>query len=85
VIITSNNKAVAITKSDSTDMVDFQQNNRLTNAIYVGGGGDVVVVFQDGTTQTFAGAVAGSVLPVAARRVNSTSTTATQMLALYQI
>ena len=67
----------AITPSDSTDL------DWLTRGIYVGGAGDVVAVLPGGSTVTFVGALAGSVLPIAAKRVNSTSTTATDLVALY--
>ena len=50
--------------------------------IYVGGAGIVQVVRPDGTVVAFT-AVAGSVLPVRAIRVNAVSTTATLMVALY--
>lgn len=69
--------AAAITKHDSTNFSPCR-------AIYVGGAGDVVVVFaENGEAVTFVGVPAGTVLPVAAKRVNSTNTTATSMVALY--
>ena len=77
--MTRYNKGVAITKSDSAD---FSQG--LCDAIYVGGAGIVVVVFEDGSTANFT-AVAGQILPLRAKRVNSTTTTATLMVALYQV
>lgn len=52
-------------------------------AIYVGGAGIVVAVMSDGRTGNFT-CVAGEILPLRAIRVNSTTTTATLMLALYQ-
>lgn len=73
------NKGVAITKSDTDNFADG-----LCDAIYVGGAGVVVVVFQDGSTASFT-CIAGQVLPVRAKRVNSTNTTATLMIALYQV
>jgi hypothetical protein len=86
-VITSYGRAVAITKSDT---VDFDGNNSTNgqiaipcDAIYVGGAGIVVAVFQDGSTCNFT-AVAGEILPIRAIRVNSTTTTATLMAALYQ-
>lgn len=50
--------------------------------IYVGGAGIVQVVRPDDTVVAFT-AVAGSVLPVRAKRVNAVSTTATLMVALF--
>ena len=74
----SYNVAVAITKSDT---VNF---DRPTNAIYVGGAGIVQAVMQDDSVVAFT-CVAGQVLPVKAKRVNSTSTTASLMVALNQL
>jgi len=50
--------------------------------IWVGGAGIVQVVRPDGTVVPFT-AVAGSVIPVRAIRVNAVSTTATLLVALY--
>lgn len=66
----------AITPSDETDFA------RVTRGIYVGGAGNVVVVWPDDTTTTFPSVPAGVILPVRAKRVNSTSTTATNMVGL---
>jgi len=77
-------KAVAITKSDTTNFVDGGGQRLLCDAIYVGGAGVVVVVFEDGETASFT-CVAGQILPVKAKRVNSTDTTATLMVALYNL
>ena len=54
----------------------------LCDAIQVGVGGIVVVVFQNSTKVSIT-AVAGDILPVKAKRVDSTTTTATTMVALY--
>ena len=69
--------AFAITPSDSTDFA------QVTRGVYVGGAGDVAAVMSDGTVVTFVGALAGSVLPIRAKRVNSTNTTATSLVGLY--
>jgi hypothetical protein len=50
--------------------------------IWVGGAGVLQVVRPDGTAVAFT-AVAGSVLPVRAIRVNAVATTATLLVALY--
>ena len=73
------NVVTPITPSDTANLT------KLTDAIYVGGAGDVAVVLQNGVAQTFAALAAGSVLPVAATRVNATATTASALLALYQV
>lgn len=84
-------RSVTITKSDT---VNFDGSTYSANpagnfkpipcdAIYVGGAGVVVVVYENGATASLT-AVAGQTLPVKAIRVNSTNTTATLMEALYQ-
>ena len=67
----------AITKSDT---VNFP--GGICDAIYVGGAGIVVAIGQDDRAVNFT-AVAGEILPIAAKRVNSGTTTATLMVALY--
>lgn len=68
---------VAITPSNSTDL------DALTKAVYVGGAGNLVAVDWAGNTCTFTGVLAGTVLPIRVRRINSTSTTATNLVGLY--
>jgi len=68
-----------ITKSDT---VNFTRG--ICDAIYVGGAGIVVAIQQDGTARSFT-AVAGEILPIAAIRVNSATTSATLMVALYTV
>ena len=88
---TAYNLSQPITKSDTVNILPIYNFNgttsngnwRPTDAIYVGGAGDVNVVLPNGQTQLFSGAVAGSILPVKAIRVNSTSTTATLLQALW--
>lgn len=78
----------AITKSDT---VNYDGSTYAANAatkavpaaaIYVGGAGIVVAVGEDGQAVNFT-AVAGEILPIKTIRVNSTTTTATLMVALY--
>lgn len=86
-VITSYGRATAITKSDTINIDGTYSVTPCAvpcDAIYVGGAGIVVVVFQDGSTIQLT-AVAGEVLPVRAIRVNSTTTTATLMAALYDV
>ena len=70
-------KAMAVTKSDS---VNFTW---IAFGIYVGVTGDVVIVNPDTTVVTFKAVPAGAILPVECIRVNSTNTTATDMVALF--
>ena len=64
-----------ITPSDSTDFA------RESRGIYVGTTGDVVVVTVSSTV-TFSNVPTGMILPVRAIRVNSTNTTATDLVGL---
>ena len=84
------NRSVAITKSDT---INFDGSTYAANAatkaipadgIFVGGAGVVVAIFEDGSLAPFT-VLAGTVLPLKCIRVNSTSTTATLMNALYQV
>jgi hypothetical protein len=85
------NKAIAVTKSDTINFDGTTATNVTAgfkavpcDALYVGGAGIVVAVFPDNTTQQFT-CVAGQILPVKLIRVNSTTTAATLMLALYYV
>lgn len=67
----------AITPSDSTDLTAE------TRAIYVGNAGDVAAVLASGDEVSFVGLAGGTVLPVRARRIKATGTTATALVGLY--
>jgi hypothetical protein len=75
------NVARLITKSDTVNL-PTNLNGGVCDAIYVGGAGIVVAVLPDDTTAAFT-CVAGQTVPIRAKRVNSTTTTATLMNALY--
>jgi hypothetical protein len=77
--ITPYNTSEPITKSDTVNFVRVP-----SDAIYVGGAGTVTVVWMNDRTEQFT-CVAGQILPVRVKRVNSTGTAATLMVALYQI
>lgn len=68
---------LAVTPHDSTDLTTAGR------ALYVGVAGNVALVTTAGTVLTFVGVLAGSILPVRVSRVNSTNTTATDMIALF--
>jgi len=70
------------TASDASSVTPSDTTNVSAKALYVGGGGDVAVVTEDGTTVTFSGVPAGSILPIRVQKVNSTNTTATSIVAL---
>lgn len=71
----------AVTASNGTDI--SKVDGFYPRALYVGTGGDVAVVTPDGAVSTFKNVASGSVLPVQTRRVNSTNTTAADIVALY--
>lgn len=68
--------ARSVTPSDLVDLDPW------ADALYVGGAGNVTIVTIGGTEVTFVGVQAGSVIPIGARRV-LTSTTATNIVALF--
>jgi len=84
------NRSVVITKSDtvnfdgSTYSASASTKAIPADAIFVGGAGVVVAIFEDGSLSPFT-VLAGTVLPLKSIRVNSTNTTATLMNALYQV
>jgi hypothetical protein len=88
----SYNKAIAVTKSDTLNFDGSTYSANPTGggkpipceALYVGGAGIVVAIFEDGSNAQFT-CVAGQILPLKLIRVNSATTTATLMVALYQI
>ncbi len=67
----------AVSLSDTVDM------ERVAKALYVGGGGDIVLVAEDGgAAVTFVNVPDGYILPVRVRRIHSTGTTATNIIGL---
>ena len=69
--------AVAVTPSDSVNLVGE------VKSLFIGGAGNVRVLTANGETVIFSGMSAGSYLLVQVRRVFATSTTATNIVALY--
>ena len=70
--------AAAVTASNTADLITPAR------ALYIGGAGDVVVnMLGEGSSITFAGLAAGSILPVRVSRVLATGTTATDIVALW--
>lgn len=66
----------AVTPHDSTVMP-------LCRGLYIGGAGAVTVLNNEGVAVTFAAVPVGTTLQIATTRVNSTGTTATNIVALY--
>jgi len=69
--------AEAVTPSDSVSLTNDSR------GLFVGGAGNISVLMSGGTSVTFTGVVAGSILPIRVNRVNATSTTATDIVSLY--
>jgi hypothetical protein len=68
--------AAAVTPSDTANHGDVR-------GLFIGGEGNLAVVTAAGNTVVFTGVLAGSILPVRCTQVRSTSTTATNIVALY--
>ena len=69
-------EAVAVVPHDSTDLA------KRTRGLYVGVSGDVVAII-GGDAITFTAMAAGIIHPISVTRVNSTNTTATNIVAIY--
>lgn len=61
---------------------DVVAGNQVFHSLYVGGAGDVSVVFDDDTTAVFKAVPVGTTLQCSGKRINATGTTATFMLGL---
>lgn len=66
----------AVSPNNSTDLAH-------DSVIYCGSGGDIKVDTVNGDTLTFVGVVGGSTLPVKVRRVYTTGTDASNMIACW--
>lgn len=62
---------------------DTNELNAICRGIYVGGAGNVTIVTPSGDTLTFTAVPVGTILPVYARIIKATGTTATNLLALW--
>ena len=69
-------RADTVTPSDSA-LIEH------TRALWVGIGGNISVTMMNGVNVTFVGALGGTILPIQCLAVRATSTTATNILALY--
>lgn len=69
-------RCFAVTPADGVDL------GELVRGLYVGGGGAVAIVDGEGGSVVFEGVPSGTVLPVRARRVLATDTTATAIVGL---
>ena len=70
-------RSASVSPNDSTDLTN------VTRALWVGGAGNVaVMLLDDSAAVTFVGVAAGTLLPLRVRRVMSTNTTATNIVAV---
>jgi hypothetical protein len=67
----------AVTPSDTVNLAPG------CRGLWVGTAGDLALVGDDDHVETFTTANAGSFIPLGAKRVNDTDTTATNIIALY--
>lgn len=70
--------AVAAAHSDTVDLADYS-----SRGLYVGTTGNVKVDMFGSGTVTFTGVPAGTILPIVAKRIYSTGTTASTILVLF--
>lgn len=84
-------EAIAVTPSDSVAIVsgwvvyskDASNDTNATRGLYIGTTGDVSVqMYRTGTAVVFKTVPAGVILPISVIRVNSTGTTASNIVAL---
>jgi hypothetical protein len=71
--------AVPVVPNDGVDLVDG-----VCSSLYIGVAGTLRVTTRNNVVRDFA-AVAAGVLPIRAKRVHATSTTATGIIALYHV
>lgn len=71
--------AFVVTPADGADLVG----NSCTRGVWVGGAGNLNVDMANGSTVLFSGIPAGTFIPIQVKRIRSTSTTATLIVALF--
>lgn len=79
--------ALPLTKSDSANFPQYplgSGSGRYPDAIWVGGAGIVAAILPD-SSEVDITVVAGTLLPLRCMRINSTTTTATLFVGLWQI
>lgn len=73
----------AVTPSDTDNFVTTSTKAALTKGLYVGTGGDVTAVMENGTAVLFANVPSGTILPIRCIRVNDTGTDAEDIVRLW--
>lgn len=76
-------RAQSVTPSDTVGLPVQVEGQEICPLLYIGGAGDVAVETAGGDTVTFVGLLAGSFFPVHVRKVKSTGTTATNIVAVW--
>jgi hypothetical protein len=78
-------RAAAVTPSDTVNIPSLASATTVNNGcvLYIGGAGDLRVLTAGGDDVTFTGVLAGTFLPVQVVRVFNSTTTATNLLALW--
>ncbi len=74
--------SITVTPSDTVDIV-FPSGTNRTRGVLVGVAGNLNVIMADGTTALLKAVTAGVVHPLSVKRIKATSTTATDIIALF--
>jgi hypothetical protein len=80
-IVRQGTTGVAVTPSDSSDITGATANTPAT--LFVGTGGNINVITLGGSTLLLKNIADGSFLPIQVTRVKATSTTATDIVAIF--
>jgi hypothetical protein len=75
-------KFLAIIPDDNNNLSDAN-GEVLTRAVYIGGNGNISFINHEGNSVVLTGCVAGTFFPIQVSRINSTGTTATNIVAFY--
>jgi hypothetical protein len=81
IVVRQGTTGVIVTPSDTVDITGINPNSPAT--LFVGVGGNIVVITIGGSTLTLKNIADGSFLPIQVTRVKATGTTATDIVALF--
>ena len=81
IVVRQGTTGVSVTPSDTVDITGVNPNTPAT--LFVGVGGDIQVITIGGSTLILKNIASGSFLPIQVTRVKATSTTATDIVALF--
>lgn len=74
---------VAVTPSDSAQILDANSNVVASRMLYIGGAGTLKIQTDKNQALTFGAVVAGTIIPIETSKVFATGTSATNIIALY--